>query len=108
MDSLLSKEQAEVVAASARLRVAFAQGVLEHAFRPTVQAYRLGGSSLILPQHSQIVQSESDVGVLSPEAPLVNGEGAPHQRFGLCQTVSRLKEAGKIAETSGNAGMIRP
>ena len=46
--------------------------------------------------------------MIRPEALLVDGERAAHQRLGLGKPVGGLQQSGKIVEASRDVGMLGP
>ena len=55
-----------------------------------------------------MLRSRGDVGMLGPEAGLVDGQRPAHQGLGLVQAVGGLKELGQVVEIDGDVGMLGP
>ena len=61
-----------------------------------------------LEQLRQVVEVSGDVGVVGPEALLVDGERAAHQRLGLGQPVGVLEQRGQVVEAMATFGCSGP
>ena len=56
----------------------------------------------------EVVEADGDVGVVRPEALLVDCERAAIERLGLGEPVGVLQQLGQVVEASGDIGMVRP
>jgi len=56
---------------------------------------------------SQVLEVSADARMLRAKTPFIDGQGAPHQRLYLTQSVHSLQQLRKTVETSSDIGMLR-
>ena len=73
-----------------------------------MQRLGLGEAVRVLQQSREIVEVDRHVGMIRPEARLVDRERAAHERLGLGEAVRGLEQCREIVEAARHIGMIRP
>jgi len=57
---------------------------------------------------TEVVEVSRDIGMVRPEAVLVNGQSAAINQFGLSELVGGMQQCAQVVEVFRDVGMVRP